>query len=111
MPRKTKKETRTFQPEEPLLGRKKIRDIVRWRNYKETGTFSGRDKPVSGYMMDMLHLGRMTSIDVVYQANEAQFLKWIEYKYRRTADHSWAKSPRQRLALLKALDKEALSSS
>ena len=56
-----------------------MRNLVRWRNKKETGTFSGKPKPSSGYKIQLLKGSRMIYIDAVYQADERQFCGWFKH--------------------------------
>jgi hypothetical protein len=80
-----------------------MRNLVRWRNRKETGTFSGRERLRSGHTIMMLKGSRTIIIDAVYQATPKQFSDWVRYVYEIELDPEMDLKPVQRLELLDTL--------
>ena len=79
-----------------------MRNWIRMKNRRETGTFSGNPKRSSGYTITALHRSNVIEIDAVYQATDQQFSRWMQSQGVPVPDKSL--SAFERLELLKELD-------
>ena len=87
--------------------RRRMRNIVRWRNKRSVGNFAGR--PRTNYRITIASNYQAQSIDAIYEATDEQFSRWANYLMSQAGRDEIIKvdrpiSPEERVQILQDLD-------
>lgn len=78
-----------------------MRNMIRWRNRKRGGTFSGKKR--TGWYITALEGNRTVNLNALTQASDKQFSNWVRFKFKIELDPIIHLEPRDREFFLKGL--------